>query len=173
MKWKKIVDQPELKVYESKINGKTIRIEARLENDSWHIIKRSGNDVLEYKVNPDDFKEILNDILGKRQKRKIKKELKIKLYRTFKDNVSEKWIISIDDESYSNFAFVHMNSDIISVDVILHFKYKKYEEYILNELKITLGLHDEDVEYNVYYYTYSNKYFDLLDYYDTTETDEE
>lgn len=167
--WKKVIDNADLKVYEFN-NGKERKIvEARLENDKWHIIKKENDVVNEFLVDKNDFENMLKIIFEEKENRKkeIKKHKRvtsssIKLYRYFKDTNCEKWTISVNNESYSNFMYVYL-SDLVVIDVILHMKYKPLEKRILDEIKVVLGLYNEDIEWNVYYYSYADKFFEIRD----------
>ncbi|MEM4396816.1 MAG: hypothetical protein QXR30_04135 [Candidatus Woesearchaeota archaeon] len=166
--WKKVIDNADLKVYEFS-NGKEKKIvEARLENDKWHIIKKENDSVNEFLVDKNDFESMLKMIFEEKTvknnvAKKHKKESNfIKFYRYFKDSNSEKWTISINNESYSNFLYLYVG-DLIVVDVILHIKYKPIQKKIFDEIKVVLGIYNEDIEWNVYYYSYNDKFFEIKD----------
>ncbi|MEM2115596.1 MAG: hypothetical protein QXD62_03620 [Candidatus Woesearchaeota archaeon] len=166
-KWKKVVDAKDLKIFEyvdSRKNEKKI-VEARLVDGKWHIIKKEKETVNEYLVDEKDFDLFLRKVFKDEIKIKQNKNTEpvIKFYRLFKDSICEKWVISINNESYSNVAYIYA-TDLISVDLILHMKYKFLEKKILDELKITLGIYNEDIEFNVYYYSYSQKFFEMNEF---------
>lgn len=174
MEWKNIVDKPDIKVFESK-NDEKIRIEARYEDKRWHIIERNLSDpskyIQEYEVESKDFEDFLKKIMKKSYNHK-KEHISVKIYRIFKDSFAEKWLISVNDEKYSNFVLVHYD-DLVTLDLVLHMKYKPIEQKIIFDVVSSLGLNEDDLEYNIYYYTYSSRYFDMKYYDDEYEEDGE
>ncbi len=167
--WKKIVDSKELLIYEKKIKNIVIKIEARLsENNEWEIFKKyCASDDLNYVENflaktttELDFiiKNLMKKNLGKKELKEIKlKESKIpklSLKRDFKEYCMEKWLFTIDIEKIENLLFLKYD-EIVEVDIILNEIYKPISSKIIDEIKNTFSLKDEqsNLKINVYYFS--------------------
>lgn len=168
MEWKKLADTDEVLVFEkfNYDNKMTVRVEARFLEDGWQIIKRYdlGDEDYYEEYFAETFEErnkILVDILEEpdltpKHIRELRKEQRKKivmnLERIYKENNVEKWLFSVNGNIMQNFAIVKFNGEII-LDIIVNAQYKHLEKKIVKELLISLGLDNERLNYNIYFYT--------------------
>lgn len=167
--WQKLVDSNDLVSYERKTKDMKIRIEARLAHDGqWQIFVtyNNGKEVNYTEEYRCKNKEELQKLIAKLQDMKLKtkkeierlsvsqsKKLGIEVTREFRDYNVEKWRFTIEKSPTYNFLLIR-DSEFIDIDIIIHEKYKFYEQYILNELYKILGLNDGDlpIRRNIFYY---------------------
>jgi hypothetical protein len=172
MVWKTILDSTEIKIYEDENSDMKIRVEAREENKhEWRVIKKFFKDnsqyVQEFKVLKTDLSEMLSKIMAEKSQkphlnysRKVsskKKSPKVKVFREYKDVETEKWSLVIDGEKYVNSVIIHYD-DYVTLDLILHSKYKDFENSIIEEICSVFNFSDDDLEYNIFYYCEYNRY---------------
>jgi hypothetical protein len=167
--WKKIAESHDLMSFENRAKSMTIRLEARMNQDmTWVIFKRYFNNegisyTEEYHANSRDeahymletLKSRLMDRQGVEQAaQNRKKGIKLSVRRTFKEYNIEKWDFSVDNDDFINFLYIRFE-DKIAVDLVLHERYKLWEEQILGEISAIFGFESLDIDLglNIIYYS--------------------
>lgn len=158
--WKKIAESTDLISFEKRAKSLTTRLEARLNSDNtWVIFKKYFNEegisyTEEYHARNRDEAHYLIDalkdkVLDRSQVEKArlsqKKGIKVRVRRSFKEFNMEKWELSVDGDEYQNFCYL-IFEDKISLDIVIHAKYKIWESQIIQELISILGLSNPDYD---------------------------
>lgn len=167
MSWKQIAKSKDLIIFEKVLKNYKFKIEARKNNNIWEIYKtkiqgETSKLLLQFKVTDEELNEIIKNL-----KRNIKIEkgfinkpinLIVKLKRVFKDEFTEKWEISINNDD-KNFVLINFENDLYA-DIILNKYYKPYEAKILNEIKNSLAFYElsNNIYIKIYYYENSISY---------------
>ncbi len=173
--WKKVINSWDVVVYEKKYKDFTVKIEARLSEESessWQVFKKyTGKDSLDhvehFVANSTDelhfiLKKLMKKSLSSKEIENIKlektKQPKVSLKRDFKEYGMEKWKFSINGEKISNLVFIKFD-EIVELDIILHESYKPIMDKIKEELTSTFNLEEQgtDVEMMVYFYNNTSK----------------
>ena len=167
MGWKKVVQSKDLIVYEREFKEHKLKIEARKnEEQNWEVfqIKLQGDNssiLSEYLF--ESKKEALKRInelqSGKIIVRQtIKTPISVSLKRLYKEDFVEKWFFDVNNEKIRNIVFAKFDSKI-HVDVIIHERYKNYENSIISQIEDKLGFRElaDMVQYDIYYFN-KNKY---------------
>ena len=167
MRWKKVIEDSELIVFEKKLDDMKVRIEARFVENSWKIFKTyihenvssliseySLDNISQVRKKIDDLKK--EKILNSNEIKNInplKKEVAVKLRRVFKEEFIEKWDLSIFDKKEKNFLFVRYDDDI-EIDFVIDEKYKPYQQEINLQIEDKLGFREfsDYITYNIYYF---------------------
>ncbi|MBR9676602.1 hypothetical protein GOV04_00485 [Candidatus Woesearchaeota archaeon] len=175
MQWRKVLQSNDVLIFEKKKSEFTIRIEARLVEGEWEVIKKYyGNVNFSEEYYADTKKETLQLITQLKSEKDLQtkdierikklrsKNLRINAKRAYKDTSVEKWYIYINNKE-SGFAIIRYDDQTL-IDVVVQEKYRYLEDKILDELTKILGLDDVayEIVQNVYFYNKSTNY--------TTET---
>ncbi|NQV09333.1 hypothetical protein HQ529_05780 [Candidatus Woesearchaeota archaeon] len=168
--WKKLSDSNDIISYEKNKRGLRVRIEARLNENSWHIYKtyfnnRKVNFVEEYNTSSKkEAKRMINSLtkesdLTSSEIRTLKKlsgkKLDINIKRAYKEYDVEKWYFSLTDE-IQNFITVRFGEDV-DVDIVMHEHYRFMRDNIINDLVSTLGLDKFNMPINQRVYFFNKK----------------
>lgn len=171
MDWKIVSNTHDLILLEKKGKNRSIRIEARLNKDkSWNIYKiyfdnnsknKATNFVEEYNAqNSAEARRLVDSLKSGKELtiseiQKIKSEKRfVRIRRQFNEFNVEKWKIQYNKDLRAGFLIARY-SDPISIDIVLNEQYKPFEQSILNEISLTLGLNalEEGVNQTIYYFT--------------------
>jgi hypothetical protein len=170
--WKKIAESTDLISFENRAKRLTVRLEARLNPDnSWVIFKRYFNNegisyTEEYHANSKDeayylIDALKNKLLDRQEieeaRQSRKKGIKIAVRRTFKEYNIEKWEFSVDRDEFINFIYIRFE-DKIGIDIVIHERYKLWEEQILAEVNAIFGLESTDVDIGLNIIFYSERF---------------
>lgn len=169
--WKKLSETSDLIIYEKKKRSFKIRIEARLNKNSWKIYKTYFNDrivdfVEEYSTETrNEALNIVNTLVREkdlttkeiRELKKISgKKLDINLERAYKEYDVEKWLFSVGNDKKISFMTIRFG-ETIDVDVVMQEKYRFLERNIINELIRMLGLDKFDLTLNQNIYFFNRR----------------
>ena len=164
MAWKKIADSNELIVLENDMKEYKLKIEARKTKEyGWEVFKtqvkgNSSNLISEYVL--EDKRQVSRLIEKLKKETSVKRNLprrnssvSISLKRDYKEDFVEKWYFFIGDRDIRNFLVVKFDNNI-KVDIVLHEKYRYYEQTILDQVEEKLGLNGlgESISHNIYYF---------------------
>ncbi|MEM4267375.1 MAG: hypothetical protein QXK37_00935 [Candidatus Woesearchaeota archaeon] len=170
--WKKIAESTDLISYEKKTPTLTIRLEARLLDDnSWVIFKKYFNDdgisyTEEYHSKTRDeayylIESLKSKVLDRqeieRQKQSRKKGVRIQVRRTFKEYNVEKWDFAVDNEDFINFIYLRFE-EMIELDLIVHEKYKIWEQRIITEIMHIFGLAGTELDLCINFFYFKERF---------------
>ncbi|MFT4312077.1 MAG: hypothetical protein ACMXYF_02510 [Candidatus Woesearchaeota archaeon] len=169
MSWKQTFSGEDFLCYENSNQSVNMRIESRKTEDGWLICKSYMSDnglnhTDEYMVATADKMHQVVTLLKdektpsptqiKKYILEKSKKVSVKLEREFKEYNVEKWNFYVNSHSVPNFAIVRCYEDV-TIDLVLHERYKPQEQAIFKEITHMLGLEDfEDMlTINCYYFT--------------------
>jgi hypothetical protein len=165
--WNKVMQHPDVIIYELKTSGINARIECRKEEAMWHIFKtyyyKDINYTEEFSAyNEEELDMLLKQLMKeplltleeiKEKKMNLLRYPKVLVKRAYKEDNIEKWLFSIDDDGYFNF-FIIRDYDEFEIDIVMNEKYAPYESKIIETINNILSLNniDADVKENIYYF---------------------
>ncbi len=166
MEWKKVAESKELIILEKELKDYKIKIEARkIDDSSWEVFKTKVNGessslISEYNLDTEHqvkkvIEKLMKDDISKTQIRTPQKtnSLEISLKRIYKEEYIEKWFFFIGNDNIKNFLVAKFDNNI-TVDVVMHEKYRHYEKSILSYIEEKLGLKElgETISHDIYYF---------------------
>jgi hypothetical protein len=167
MNWKKVTESKDLIIFEKDVSDCKFRIEARKTDASmWEVFKtkvkgESSSLISEYTLNSkNQVKELIKKLQEEKNLTEIElqelislKSVNVSLKRAYKEEFIEKWFFTVNGEKNQNFL-VAKYDDNITMDIIMHDKYKFNEKEITAQLEEKLGLSDfgVSVDYTIYYF---------------------
>ena len=173
--WKQILNTEDAICYEVNKEDVRVRLEARYEDNTWVIYKGISTTELpnyteEYTaVSRDEAEKMINllkkdtlpthtELISMIKKSKLKSNIDIK--RAFKEDAVEKWYFTVNGDSALNFVLIR-EFDGYELDIVLHQKFKKYEDDVLRSIIDTLNLETEGgIIRNIYYFSDSRMHND-------------
>ncbi|MFP4189812.1 MAG: hypothetical protein ACLFSL_02115 [Candidatus Woesearchaeota archaeon] len=175
--WKCVVDSSDLKTYELSKDNLQVCIEARQNDSFWEIYKTYRSTDLtfteEYEASSH---EEANDIIGKMKNEiidertlkridQVRKNLEIKVKRTYKEENVEKWKFAINSDKYENAVIIRYSDKDIEMDIIANERFKFIETELLDEVFRILGMSDfgTDVIQNIYFFSKKSSFFNDAD----------
>ena len=164
MSWKKIAESKEIIVFEKKLKNFKLKIEARKNSYGWEVFKTkvNGNSsslISEYILDTKTEAIQLIDKLKKDKKiTEISKNATISMMRVYKEEYVEKWFFTVNNNDIKNFLVVKYDNNI-KVDIVMHEKYRLYEDDVIFQIEKSLGLKDlgESSVFEIYYFKRNTK----------------
>jgi len=164
--WVKVAEDKGVISYRKRLKGRTIIIEARFEDDLWHVykacqIKGSNKVVKEYKA--EDRKEVLSLIEKLKNEKDVpaksqivkgnSSQVKVHLKRAYKEYDVEKWFFTINNDTKINSVILRYAEDIV-IDMIVHEFYKGIEDSVFKRICKTLNLEEigASIDVNIYFF---------------------
>ena len=163
--WKKVVESRDIIVFEKNLKDCKLRIEARkADGQGWEVFKTkvtkdSSNLISEFSMDTKiQARQIIKKLKNERvaassTSRNSPSALKVSLKRAYKEDLVEKWYFHLSDSRIKNFIIVRFDTTI-TVDVVMHEKYRYYERAILQQLEDKLGLKElgDTIKHEIYYF---------------------
>jgi len=158
--WKKIAESEDLIVFERQLKNYKLKIEARKNKNRWEVFKtkvskNSSNLISEHTLkNKKQALQMINKLkTDKNIKTLVRKKVKVSLKRVIKEDYVEKWVFYINKDQEKNFLIVKFDTKI-KADLVVHEKYQKNEDDIINQVEDELGLRElgEECIFDIYYF---------------------
>ena len=164
--WVKVAEDKEVISYRKKMRDRTIIIEARFEDDFWHVYKTQqmkGSNKIVHEYKAEDREEVIA-LINQLKKEKSAKEnkpvrisarsVKIHIHRSYKEYDVEKWLFSINNDIRLNAAIIRYADEIV-IDLLIHESFRDIEKLILKRLFKILNLDEfsSSIQQNIYFFS--------------------
>lgn len=159
MSWKKVAESNEIIVFEKKLKTYKLKIEARKNSYGWEVFKTKVNGSSSSLISEHilDTKNEAIQLIDKLKKdtntNSISKKTSISMMRVYKEEFVEKWYFTVNDNPIRNFLIAKFDNTI-RVDIVMHEKYRLYEDDIISQVEKSLGLKElgESSVFEIYYF---------------------